>query len=107
MDYRFNLTKLWRVLAAGLRPEARAPGLGVASYGRRRRNRLRRGRDLSEGQCGITASGLRTGSTLAHNRLFEVTSSEELILAGGTGNGYRLTEMMSATNPSGWSGVLK
>jgi NADPH:quinone reductase-like Zn-dependent oxidoreductase len=31
----------------------------------------------------------------------------ELILAGGTGNGYRLAELMGATNPSGWSGVLK
>jgi hypothetical protein len=36
-----------------------------------------------------------------------VTASGELILAGGTGNGYRLAELMGATNPSGWSGVLK
>jgi uncharacterized protein YfiM (DUF2279 family) len=30
-----------------------------------------------------------------------------LILAGGTGNGYRLAELMGAANPSGWSGVIK
>ena len=47
------------------------------------------------------------GSNLADNRLLEVTSGGELILAGGTGNGYRLAELMAATNPSGWSGVLK
>ena len=45
-------------------------------------------------------------STLA-DRLLEVTAGGELILAGGTGNGYRLAELMGATNPSGWSGVLK
>ena len=47
------------------------------------------------------------GSNLADQRLLEVTSGGELILAGGTGNGYRLAELMGATNPSGWSGVLK
>ena len=31
----------------------------------------------------------------------------KLTESGGTGNGYRLAELMSATNPSGWSGVLK
>src|ERR1035437_10031850 len=36
------------------------------------------------------------GSNLADHRLLEVT-----------GNGYRLAELMGATNPSGWSGVLK
>jgi hypothetical protein len=30
-----------------------------------------------------------------------------LIIAGGSGNGYRLAELASASNPSGWSGVLK
>jgi hypothetical protein len=47
------------------------------------------------------------GSNLADHRLIEVTAGGELILAGGTGNGYRLAELMGATNPSGWSGVLK
>jgi hypothetical protein len=47
------------------------------------------------------------GSNLADKTLFQVTSGGELIIAGGSGNGYRLTELMSATNPSGWSGVLK
>ena len=47
------------------------------------------------------------GSNLPDHRLLEVTSGGELILAGGTGNGYRLAELMGATNPSGWSGVLK
>jgi hypothetical protein len=47
------------------------------------------------------------GSNLADHRLLEVTAGGELIVAGGTGNGYRLAELMGATNPSGWSGVLK
>ena len=36
-----------------------------------------------------------------------MTSGGELIIAGGAGNGCRLAELISATNPSGWSGVLK
>jgi hypothetical protein len=47
------------------------------------------------------------GSNLADHTLLEVTATGELTLAGGTGNGYRLAELMGATNPSGWSGVLK
>lgn len=47
------------------------------------------------------------GSNLADHRLLEVTAGGELILAGGTGNGYRLAELMGASNPSGWSGVIK
>ena len=47
------------------------------------------------------------GSNLGDHRLIEVTAGGELILAGGTGNGYRFAELMGATNPSGWSGVLK
>ena len=47
------------------------------------------------------------GSNLADHRLLEVTGTGELIIAGGAGNGYRLAELMGATNPSGWSGVLK
>jgi hypothetical protein len=47
------------------------------------------------------------GSNLADHRLLEVTAGGELILSGGTGNGYRFAELMDASNPSGWSGVLK
>jgi hypothetical protein len=47
------------------------------------------------------------GSNLADHRLLEVTAGGELLLAGGTGNGYRFAELMAASNPSGWSGVVK
>jgi hypothetical protein len=47
------------------------------------------------------------GSNLADHRLVEVTAGGELIIAGGAGNGYRLAELMAATNPNGWAGVLK
>jgi hypothetical protein len=46
-------------------------------------------------------------SNLADSALLELTAGGELILASGSGNGYRLAELMGATNPSGWSGVLK
>ncbi|GIU77545.1 MAG: hypothetical protein KatS3mg005_0783 [Bryobacteraceae bacterium] len=47
------------------------------------------------------------GSDLADNTLLELTPNGELILAGGSGNGYRFAELAAANNPSGWSGVLK
>jgi hypothetical protein len=47
------------------------------------------------------------GSNLADHTLLQVTAGGELIIAGGTGTGYRLAELMGASNPSGWSGVLK
>ncbi len=47
------------------------------------------------------------GSNLADHSLLEVTAGGELIIAGGTGNGYRLAELMGATNPNGWAGVIK
>ncbi len=47
------------------------------------------------------------GSPLADHTLLEVTAGGDLIIAGGTGNGYRLAELMGATNPNGWAGVLK
>jgi hypothetical protein len=46
-------------------------------------------------------------SNLADSTLLELTANGELILAGGSGSGYRLAEVMSASNPSGWAGVLK
>jgi hypothetical protein len=57
-----------------------------------------------------TTSPLRIqgpGSNLADSTLLELTADGELILAGGTGNGYRLAELGAVNNPSGWSGVLK
>lgn len=47
------------------------------------------------------------GSNLADTTLLELTANGELILAGGSGNGYRFAELGTANNPSGWSGVLK
>src|SRR5579885_2979707 len=47
------------------------------------------------------------GSNLADSTLLELTPNGELILAGGSGNGYRFAELGPASNPSGWSGVIK
>ncbi|MCL5097097.1 MAG: hypothetical protein M1608_06140 [Candidatus Omnitrophica bacterium] len=47
------------------------------------------------------------GSNLADSALLELTANGELILSGGSGNGYRFAELGAASNPSGWSGVLK
>ncbi|MCL4797526.1 MAG: hypothetical protein KJZ84_23380 [Bryobacteraceae bacterium] len=47
------------------------------------------------------------GSNLADSTLLEVTANGELILAGGSGNGYRLAEIAPASSPSGWAGMLK
>ena len=46
------------------------------------------------------------GSNLTDSTLLELTASGELILAGGSGNGYRFAELGAAKDPSGWSGVL-
>ena len=53
------------------------------------------------------AGALVSAINLTDSPLVEVTAGGELIMAGGTGNGYRLAEVMGATNPSGWSGVLR
>jgi hypothetical protein len=47
------------------------------------------------------------GSNLSDSTLLELTTNGELILAGGAGNGYRFAELGAASNPSGWSGVLR
>lgn len=47
------------------------------------------------------------GSNLADHTLLQVTPAGELLIAGGNGNGYRFAELMGASNPSGWSGVIK
>jgi hypothetical protein len=46
-------------------------------------------------------------SNLADSTLLELTANGELIVAGGFGNGYRFAELMSPSNPSGWSGLIK
>jgi len=48
-----------------------------------------------------------SGSNLSDGTLLEVTVAGELILAGGAGNGYRFADLGSASNPSGWAGVIK
>ena len=47
------------------------------------------------------------GSNLADSTLLELTAGGELILAGGSGNGYRFAELGAASNPSGWAGVIR
>jgi hypothetical protein len=57
-----------------------------------------------------TASPLKIhgpGSNLADSTLLELTANGELILAGGSGNGYRFAELGAASNPSGWAGLIK
>jgi hypothetical protein len=46
-------------------------------------------------------------SPLADHTLLEVTAGGELIVASGSGNGYRFAEIVGASNPSGWSGCIK
>ena len=48
-----------------------------------------------------------TGSNLADSTLLELTANGELILAGGAGSSYRFAELGAASNPSGWSGVIR
>ena len=47
------------------------------------------------------------GSNLADSTLLELTPEGELILAGGSGNGYRFADLSPASNPSGWAGVVR
>jgi len=47
------------------------------------------------------------GSNLPDSTLLELTANGELILAGGSGNGYHFAELGAANNPSGWAGVIK
>ena len=101
--------RVGRVPPAGQRSEERhTPGRGGT--------RLRRSRPESRAarlwSWRRTARSRRSGSpaparTSRTTRCLQVTAGGELIIAGGTGNGYRLAELMGATNPSGWSGVLK
>jgi hypothetical protein len=46
-------------------------------------------------------------SSIADSTLLELTAKGEFILAGGSGNGSRLAELATASNPTGWSGVIK
>ena len=47
------------------------------------------------------------GSNLTDHTLLQVNAAGELTVAGGTGNGYTLSSLQGASNPSGWSGVIK
>lgn len=47
------------------------------------------------------------GSNLAGNLLFAVNSAGEVTIAGGSGNGYMLSQLRGAVNPNGWSGVIE
>jgi hypothetical protein len=47
------------------------------------------------------------GANLADSTLLELSANGELILAGGSGNGYRLADLGNASNPSGWAGVIR
>ena len=40
-----------------------------------------------------------TSTNLADSTLLELTANGELILAGGSGSGYRFAGLMGATNP--------
>ncbi len=61
------------------------------------------GKDTAESPLKVRGPG----SPLTDHTLLEVTAGGELIIAGGTGNGYRFAEIVGASNPSGWSGCLK
>jgi hypothetical protein len=39
--------------------------------------------------------------------IFAINGVDSSIIAGSTGDGYRLAELRATTNPSRWSGVLK
>jgi len=61
------------------------------------------GKDTTESPLKVRGPG----SNLADHTLLEVTAGGELIIASGSGNGYRFAEIVGASNPSGWSGCLK
>ncbi len=61
------------------------------------------GKDTTESPLKVRGPG----SNLPDHTLLEVTAGGELIIASGSGNGYRFAEIVGASNPSGWSGCLK
>jgi len=61
------------------------------------------GKDTSESPFKVRGPG----SNLADHTLLEVTAGGELIIASGSGSGYRFAEIVGASNPSGWSGCIK
>ena len=61
------------------------------------------GKDTTESPLKVRGPG----SNLADHTLLEVTATGELIIASGSGNGYRFAEIVGATDPSGWSGCIK
>jgi hypothetical protein len=71
-----------------------AAGLAVGSV-------LVVGKDATESPLRVAGPG----SSLADHTLLEVLANGELVV--GVGNGYRFAEIVGASNPSGWSGMLK
>lgn len=61
------------------------------------------GKDTSESPFKVRGPS----SNLADHTLLEVTAGGELIIASGSGSGYRFAEIVGTSNPSGWSGCLK
>jgi hypothetical protein len=61
------------------------------------------GKDTSESPFKVRGPG----SNLPDQTLLEVTAGGELIIASGSGNGYRLAEIVPTNSPGGWSGCLK
>jgi hypothetical protein len=61
------------------------------------------GKDTSESPFKVRGPG----SPLADHTLLEVTAASELIIAGSTGNGYRLAELMGAKIRPGSPGCSK
>jgi hypothetical protein len=59
------------------------------------------GKDLVESPLRVAGPG----SSLADHTLLEVLANGELLVGAGTG--YRLADIVAASNPSGWSGMLK
>ena len=59
------------------------------------------GKDSTESPVRVAGPG----SSLADHTLLEVTANGELLV--GAGSGYRFAEIVGASNPSGWSGMLK
>jgi hypothetical protein len=57
------------------------------------------------GEAPFTVRG--PGSNLTDHTLLQVLANGELVVASGSGNGYRFAEIVGASSPSGWAGCLK
>ena len=50
---------------------------------------------------------LNSSPSLTRLLLQRRKASAKFTVAGGTGNGYMLSQLRGAVNPSGWSGVIE